>query len=158
VASGRHDDAASDAVRALRLTSLIEAIAPWHAVAGRLALANVFWQLGDRQRAAVLTDEARRRYGPEAESPVFDTMLKNAEDLVAGLDVSHPGPSLLTTAELKVLQYLPSHLSFPEIGQRLYLSRHTVKSQALSAYRKLGVSSRSQAVERASELGLLASR
>jgi LuxR family maltose regulon positive regulatory protein len=85
-------------------------------------------------------------------------MLKEAEALVAGLEISPPGPSLLTTAELRVLQYLPSHLSFPEIGQRLYLSRHTVKSQALSSYRKLGVSSRSQAVERAFELGLLSSR
>jgi LuxR family maltose regulon positive regulatory protein len=89
---------------------------------------------------------------------VFDTMLKNAEDLVAGLDISHPGPSLLTTAELKVLQYLPSHLSFPEIGQQLWLSRHTVKSQAMSAYRKLGVSSRSEAVTRARQLGLLPPR
>jgi LuxR family maltose regulon positive regulatory protein len=154
LASGRHEDAAHDAVRALRLTSLIEAIAPWHAVAGRLALANVYWQLGDHNRAAVLIDEARNRYGPEAQSAVFDVMLKEAEALVAGLEISPPGPSLLTTAELRVLQYLPSHLSFPEIGQRLYLSRHTVKSQALSSYRKLGVSSRSQAVERA----LLSSR
>jgi len=158
VVSGRHDDAVDDAVRALRLTSLIGAIAPWHAVGGRLALANVFWQLGDRQRAAVLIDEARKRYGPAAQGPVFDVMLKEAEMLVADLEISRTGPSLLTTAELKVLQYLPSHLSFPEIGQKLYLSRHTVKSQALSAYRKLGVSSRSQAVDRAHELGLLASR
>lgn len=156
--SGRHDDAANDAVRALRLTSLMATIAPWHAVGGRLALANVFWHLGDRQRAAVLIHEARNRYGPAAHSPVFDVMLKEAEAMVADLEISRTGPSLLTTAELKVLQYLPSHLSFPEIGQKLYLSRHTVKSQALSAYRKLGVSSRSQAVDRAHELGLLASR
>ena len=65
---------------------------------------------------------------------------------------------MLTTAELRVLQYLPSHLSFPEIGQHLYLSRHRVKSQALSVYRKLGVSSRSDAVTRAEELGLLSAR
>jgi LuxR family maltose regulon positive regulatory protein len=85
---------------------------------------------------------------------LLDQMLKEAERQVAAVDGA-PGPSLLTTAELRVLQYLPSHLSFPEIGQRLYLSRHTVKSQALSTYRKLGVSSRSGAVAAASELGLL---
>jgi LuxR family maltose regulon positive regulatory protein len=54
-----------------------------------------------------------------------------------------------------VLQYLPTHLTFPEMGEQLHLSRHTVKSQALSAYRKLGVTSRSDAVARATELGLL---
>ncbi len=81
-------------------------------------------------------------------------MLKHAESQVAAVD-AEPGPSLLTTAELRVLQYLPSHLSFPEIGQRLCLSRHTVKSQAFSAYRKLGVASRSGAVTTARELGLL---
>jgi LuxR family maltose regulon positive regulatory protein len=42
-----------------------------------------------------------------------------------------------------------------EIGERLFVSRHTVKSQALSAYRKLGVSGRSGAVRRAEEIGLL---
>jgi LuxR family maltose regulon positive regulatory protein len=40
------------------------------------------------------------------------------------------------------------------MGQQLYVSQHTVKTQALSIYRKLGVSSRSQAVQRLQELGL----
>jgi DNA-binding CsgD family transcriptional regulator len=61
----------------------------------------------------------------------------------------------LTAAELRVLPLLATHLSFREIGERLYISRHTVKSQALSTYRKLGVSSRSEAVELAVELGLI---
>jgi len=50
---------------------------------------------------------------------------------------------------------LASQLSFPEIGAKLFLSRHTVKSEAISIYRKLGVSSRAQAVVRSRELGLL---
>ena len=50
---------------------------------------------------------------------------------------------------------LPTHLSFREIGERLYLSPHTVKSQAISIYHKLGASSRSQAVQRTQQLGLL---
>jgi Bacterial regulatory proteins, luxR family len=55
-----------------------------------------------------------------------------------------------------VLPLLATHLSFREMGQRLYVSQHTVKTQALSIYRKLGVSSRSQAVQRVQEIGLLA--
>ena len=60
----------------------------------------------------------------------------------------------LTTAELRLLPLLATHLTFREIGERLYLSQHTVKTQAMSIYRKLGVSSRSQAVQRAQQLGL----
>ena len=69
--------------------------------------------------------------------------------------VETPGASTLTTAELRLLPLLATHLSFPEIGERLFLSRHTVKSQAIAIYRKLDVTSRAAAVERARELGLL---
>ncbi len=62
-------------------------------------------------------------------------------------------PTPLSRAELRILRFLPTHLSFREIGQHLHVSQCTVKSQALSAYRKLDVSSRSQAVERAPARG-----
>ena len=68
---------------------------------------------------------------------------------------SIPGSSALTAAELRVLPLLCTHLSFPEISQELFLSPLTVKSEMKAIYRKLGVSSRSQAVTRARELGLL---
>ena len=51
---------------------------------------------------------------------------------------------------------LPStHLSLPEIAGELFLSRNTIKTEANSIYRKLGAASRSQAVTRSRELGLL---
>jgi LuxR family maltose regulon positive regulatory protein len=50
---------------------------------------------------------------------------------------------------------LPTHLSFREIGEEISLSPNTVKSEAMSLYRKLGASSRSQAVTRSRELRLL---
>jgi ATP/maltotriose-dependent transcriptional regulator MalT len=59
-------------------------------------------------------------------------------------------------ARAQQLQPLATHLSFREMGQRLYLSPHTVKTQALSIYRKLGVSSRGQAVQRMQEISPLA--
>ena len=61
----------------------------------------------------------------------------------------------LTGAELRLLPLLATHLSFREIGTHFFLSRHTVKTQAISAYRKLGASSRSEAVQRAEQLGLI---
>ena len=63
----------------------------------------------------------------------------------------------LTGAELRLLPYLATHLTFPEIATRLFISRNTVKTEAVSIYRKLGASSRSEAIERAVEVGLLES-
>jgi LuxR family maltose regulon positive regulatory protein len=64
-------------------------------------------------------------------------------------------PVGLSAAELRLLPLLTTHLTFPEIGQRLFLSPNTIKTQAISIYRKLGASSRREAVERAVELGLV---
>jgi len=58
-------------------------------------------------------------------------------------------------AELRLLPLLPTHLSAPEIAAQMYLPPHTIKSQALSLYRKLGATTRTQTVTRARELGLL---
>ena len=63
--------------------------------------------------------------------------------------------TILTTAELRLLPLLTTHLSFREIAERLFVSRNTVKTQAISVYRKLDVSSRSDAIARAAELGLV---
>jgi len=65
------------------------------------------------------------------------------------------GASSLTTAELRLVPLLQTHLTFPEIGERLHLSRHTVKTQAISIYRKLGLSSGDAAVEEARRIQLL---
>ena len=64
------------------------------------------------------------------------------------------GVSSLTAAELRLVPLLPTHLSMPEIGAQLHISRHTVKSQVISLYRKLGVSTRSEAVARITDLRL----
>ena len=68
---------------------------------------------------------------------------------------SVPGASALTAAELRLLPLLSTHLSFPQIAGQMFLSRYTVKSQAMSTYHKLGASSRNQAVARSRKLGLL---
>jgi DNA-binding CsgD family transcriptional regulator len=61
----------------------------------------------------------------------------------------------LTAAQLRLLPFLATHLTFPEIASRLFISRNTVKSEAVAVYRKLGVALRSDAMERAVEVGLL---
>ena len=60
----------------------------------------------------------------------------------------------LTPAELRLVGFLPTHLSLQEIADRLHLSRPTVKTHVASIYHKLGVKSRSEAVEIVEQAGL----
>jgi LuxR family maltose regulon positive regulatory protein len=62
----------------------------------------------------------------------------------------------LSATERKVLRYLPTNLSRPEIAAELSVSVNTVSTHIRSIYAKLGVSDRSSAVQRARELRLLA--
>ena len=61
----------------------------------------------------------------------------------------------LTKAEMRVLQLLPTHLSLGEIGEELHTSRNTVKTHVAAIYRKLQCSTRTEAVDRGRDLGLL---
>jgi LuxR family maltose regulon positive regulatory protein len=131
----------------------------WMGVQCREVLARAELSIGDTSAARTLLSEAQSLLTQTAlddagEDPLRDR-LERTWRRVAGrpLDLS-PG-STLTRAELRVLRLLPTHLSFAQIGQQLFVSRNTVKTQAVSAYRKLGVGSRSDAVDRARALGLL---
>ena len=106
-------------------------------------------RLSDMRLARELVAEAKRtaRRMPEA-TVLHDWVDKLEEACVVG-------PELLTTAELRILAFLPTHLSFREIAGRLFVSANTVKTQAHAVYRKLDAASRSEAVARASQLGLL---
>jgi LuxR family transcriptional regulator, maltose regulon positive regulatory protein len=66
-----------------------------------------------------------------------------------------PLPAQLTEGELRVLRYLSSNFTAPEIGAELYLSVNTVKTHMRHIYEKLGVRRRSDAIERAHALGLV---
>jgi LuxR family maltose regulon positive regulatory protein len=129
---------------------------PHFAVQTRIELARVHLALADLAGARTLMreiDELLRR------RPGLGTLAADAGALRAHLasqrGASVPGASALTAAELRLLPLLSTHLSFPEIAQEMVLSRHTIKSEVTAIYRKLGASSRSQAVARSRELGLL---
>lgn len=91
--------------------------------------------------------------------PDLGTLTDSARHLRRQLAVRRTGyghrPARLTGAELRLLPLLSTHLSFREIAERLFVSRNTVKTQAISVYRKLGVSSRSEAIARVADLGLI---
>jgi LuxR family transcriptional regulator, maltose regulon positive regulatory protein len=143
--------------RAARLRPLLTDAFPHFAVLTLLELARGYLTLNDPAGARTVLRQARDilRLRPD-----LGILPRRAEELRERLDAAHGGtvgPSSLTIAELRLLPLLATHLSFKEIGERLHVSRHTVKSQAISVYRKLGVSSRGEAITRVRELGLLGS-
>jgi LuxR family transcriptional regulator, maltose regulon positive regulatory protein len=92
-------------------------------------------------------------------STAHAALLTDILDVLAGsalADAPVPAREALSDGELRVLRYLPSNLSAPEIGAELYLSPNTVKTHMRHIYAKLGAHSRSEAVVRARELALLA--
>jgi LuxR family transcriptional regulator, maltose regulon positive regulatory protein len=153
---GRADHAKRDLRRARRLLAALEDCAPWYAVETRVLLARAAIRLADVALARTLLVEASRlaRRAPEVATfrGWFDQAWGQIDQLSAA---ALSGPGALTMAELRILRFLPTHLSFREIGARLHVSTNTVKSQAHAVYRKLDAVSRSQAVERASALGLI---
>ena len=90
------------------------------------------------------------------------TLIAQILDLLAGNEPAPPpaGPrpplEALTKSEIRVLRYLPTHLTAPEIARELSVSTTTVKTHLRNLYAKLGAHSRADAVESARALSLLA--
>jgi LuxR family maltose regulon positive regulatory protein len=88
-------------------------------------------------------------------------LLADVVDLLRGhpaadVDQRHlPQPEELSPTELRVLRYLPTNLTRPEIASELYVSVNTINTHIRSIYSKLGIRDRSSAVKRARELRLL---
>jgi LuxR family transcriptional regulator, maltose regulon positive regulatory protein len=154
--SGRSATARQMLLRAMRMRGHLSRAVPWFGVQSMLELARAHLSLGDVEGCKTLLREAediiRRR-------PDLGNLREQVRELrsrlanAAGID--HGWASTLTAAELRLLPFLTTHLSFREIAERLFVSRNTVKSQAISVYRKLDASSRSEAIERAVQLGLV---
>jgi len=157
VGAQRGDRAAAhaDALTAARLLAIQRGFIPWLGAQSRWVLADAQLRLGELDSARTYAAEALREVQKDPGSTFLREQIERscAEIEEAG---GGAGPvQALTTAELRTLQYLPTHLSLREIGDRLYVSRNTVKTHTVAIYRKLEASSRSEAVERARGLGLL---
>jgi LuxR family transcriptional regulator, maltose regulon positive regulatory protein len=153
---GRWADARAHLNSALHLTPSLTHALPWLAVQARLELARAYVTLRDAGGAGGLLSEVddllRLR-------PLMGVLAGQAADVRHQIDAmpqrARANGTGLTAAELRLLPLLTTHLSFREIGERLFVSRNTIKAQAISVYRKLGVTSRSDAIERAARLGLV---
>ena len=148
--------ARQELVSAQRMRHELTYALPHFAVQARIELAHACIALTDVAGARTLMQEVHELLRCR---PGLGTLVGEAQALQAQLSrlrgPDAPGASALTAAELRLLPILATHLSFPQIAEQMSLSRHTVKAEATSIYRKLGVSSRNQAVTRARDLGLL---
>ncbi|MGW9630450.1 LuxR C-terminal-related transcriptional regulator [Agromyces sp. NPDC055520] len=144
--------------RAMRARPACTEAIPYLAVRARLQLAKVHWAIADHATAHHLIREIDDIL---LIRPDLGTLVDQVDDfrrfMAASEQQGGQGGPPLTPAELRLLPYLQTHLSVREIGERLFVSRNTVSSQLGSIYRKLGVSARSEAVDRATQLGLLGS-
>ena len=164
-----------------RPQSAVDALAPAIAgsgpsVIGALLLAAVAHdQLGDARAAEAALERALELAEPDGIilpftlAPIRALLERHPRHRTAHatlLSDIHAGFSLpprrgepldeLSDAELRVLRYLPSNLKTSEIAAELYVSVHTVKTHVRHIYAKLDAHNRSEAVDRARELGLLA--
>jgi LuxR family maltose regulon positive regulatory protein len=108
------------------------------------------------------SDEARRALGEakdlidaSADPGVLADRWEEASRTLAASTRAIGDGMELTKREIEILRMLPTRLSQREIGRRMFVSYNTVHSHIRSIYRKLGVSSRIDAVGRSREQGLL---
>ena len=130
---------------------------PWLSAQVAIALADTFLDLGDVADARLQAEEARGHLAGLLTEGTFRQQLRR---ISAGLGregghVRVPSAMALSTAEMRVLQLLPTHLTLGQIGEELYISRNTVKAHVAAIYRKLQCTTRTEAVARARDLDLL---
>ena len=152
---GEPTAASDDLARVQRLRPQLTYAFPWLSVQVRLELAHAYLALADPAGARTVLREIDGILRLRPDLGILVNRVDEVKAKLEGMRVTVPGASALTSAELRLLPFLATHLTLPEIGERLFLSRHTIKSQAVSIYRKLDVSTRGEAVARSQELGLL---
>lgn len=152
---GNKEAAVTSRAHGIVLFDQCRSLAPWAQLQAAILIANVAWMWGENDTKTAWLDLA------DGILQVLPDALV-AKDQVAELRSRPPVAtrsdlegSTLSAAERRVLHYLPTHLSLAEIADKLYLSRHTVKSHVVAIYRKLNVVSRSEAVEVARTVKLL---
>jgi LuxR family maltose regulon positive regulatory protein len=110
---------------------------------------------GGRPMARLLQEAASRRIAPDSARRLLAAFPSTGPDGSHPSEARYEGNELLSVREIEVLRLIAAGLTNREIATRLYLSLYTVKAHARSIYDKLDAHSRTQAVARARELGIL---
>src|SRR5215211_2251917 len=131
-------------------------LSPWPTLIGLLALALVRAARSDRAGSRAVLAEAQDILEAFPDAGMFPELLERQERRLRAREPREGQlDGELTERELDVLRFLVGELSTRQIAQSLYVAPSTVRTQVKSIYRKLGVSSRSAAVEEAHTRGLI---
>jgi LuxR family transcriptional regulator, maltose regulon positive regulatory protein len=141
--------------QALELRKRAGRLSPMPGVQILLALASVSFGLGDADEARKLVNEARLLVESLDDAGELTRRVEDQERALRSTAHRLEFGQELTDRELGVLRLLPTRLTQREIGRELYLSLNTVKSHTRAIYRKLAVSSRSEAVSKARQINIL---
>jgi LuxR family maltose regulon positive regulatory protein len=153
---GNLEEAQEELESALAARRRLSGLSPWPTLIGLLALAQVRAARGDRAEARAALAEGRIILEDSPDAGIFPELLERQErKLRARKPREGQLDGELTERELDVLRLLEGELSTRQMAQNLYVAPSTVRTQIKSIYRKLGVSSRQQAVEEAVARGLL---
>jgi LuxR family transcriptional regulator, maltose regulon positive regulatory protein len=153
-AEGRFKEGRSELRRAVRVRRQFPGLSPWATLEAELRLAEVLLAMGDSGGAAELLSEADGvlTLFPDGTGWLRARLGRLRRQLVPARRMSPD--DCLTGREEDVLRLLRGSLSLREISRELYVSPNTVKTHAQAIYRKLGVSSRHDAVRRGREIGV----
>jgi DNA-binding CsgD family transcriptional regulator len=124
-------------------------MSPWPTLVGLLPLAQVLIARRDRSEARAVLTEARTIVELYPDAGIFPDLFERQERKLRRTKRSRTGSmdGQLTERELEVLRLLDGDLPVSELGKLLFVSPNTIRSHVKSIYRKLGVSSRKEAVE-----------
>jgi LuxR family transcriptional regulator, maltose regulon positive regulatory protein len=155
-AQGQLQAARREFERAVQGRQVVPGIGPWPTIVALEQLAQVLLDQGERSEAAVLVDRARMlltsfQDGAELKAARLEQLEKQVAGRPNAVALAEP----LTEREIAVLRLLRGTLSLRGIGHELHLSANTIKTHVQAIYRKLGVSTRRDAVEQAHAVGLL---
>jgi LuxR family maltose regulon positive regulatory protein len=153
---GRLEEAQKQLESALSARRRLPDLSPWPTLIGLLALAPIHAVRGDRAEARTVLAEARTILERYPDAGIFPELLERQERKLRARKVREGQlDGELTERELDVLRLLGGESSVRQIAQNLYVAPSTVRTQVKSVYRKLGVSSRKDAVEEAHARGLI---
>ncbi len=153
---GRVDEAKAAAAQCRELLAQLDDSLAWLSAETRILVARVSLGLGHVAVARELLADASRLARRVSDVVVFQGWFDDAwAQFDEQAETTLAGMGSLTTAELRVLRFLPTHYAFHEIAERLHVSSNTIKTHVHAVYRKLDASSRSEAVATATAAGLL---
>ena len=154
-AQGQFQQARLELEQAIQFRRRVPGTSPWPTVEALVMLAQVLVNMGDRSGAAAVIDEARLVLVsvPDPPAALLARLVRLEQQATGRRATSLADP--LTERELAVLSLLQGTLSLREIGQELHLSANTIKTHTQAVYRKLGISTRRDAVEKGRKAGLL---